>query len=75
MRLSTFISSVEGPFFQNIDLLVENKMFEKAITVLAANLELPSRLGGSRSLFLLANLVHLSYLDQHVCSSSKLYFS
>ncbi|VDN27312.1 unnamed protein product [Gongylonema pulchrum] len=49
----------------NIDFLVENKMFEKAITVLVANLELTDALGGSRSLFLLANLIHLSYLDQH----------
>ncbi|KAL4003660.1 HECT-domain (ubiquitin-transferase) family protein [Acanthocheilonema viteae] len=49
----------------NIDLLVENKMFEKAITVLTTNLDLPNNLGGNRSLFLLANLIHLSYLDQH----------
>ncbi|CAG9533224.1 unnamed protein product [Cercopithifilaria johnstoni] len=49
----------------NIDLLVENKMFEKAIAVLTANRVFPNNLDGNRSLFLLANLIHLSYLDQH----------
>ncbi|KAM3722651.1 Ubiquitin-protein ligase E3B [Dirofilaria immitis] len=48
----------------NTDLLVENKMFEKAIVVLTTK-PILSNLGGNRSLFLLANLIHLSYLDQH----------
>uniref|UniRef100_A0A0R3S056 Ubiquitin-protein ligase E3B n=1 Tax=Elaeophora elaphi TaxID=1147741 RepID=A0A0R3S056_9BILA len=49
----------------NIDLLVENKMFEKAIAILTTNPVLPNNLDSNKSLFLLANLIHLSYLDQH----------
>uniref|UniRef100_A0A8R1TY48 Ubiquitin-protein ligase E3B n=1 Tax=Onchocerca volvulus TaxID=6282 RepID=A0A8R1TY48_ONCVO len=49
----------------NIDSLVENTMFEKALTILRANPVLLNNLDGNRSLFLLANLIHLSYLDQH----------
>ncbi|VDM09003.1 unnamed protein product, partial [Wuchereria bancrofti] len=49
----------------NINLLVENKMFEKSITILTTNPVVLSNLSGNKSLFLLANLIHLSYLDQH----------
>ncbi|KAK6102329.1 HECT-domain (ubiquitin-transferase) family protein [Brugia pahangi] len=49
----------------NINLLVENKMFEKSITILTTNPVVLNNLSGNKSLFLLANLIHLSYLDQH----------
>uniref|UniRef100_A0A915Q147 HECT-type E3 ubiquitin transferase n=1 Tax=Setaria digitata TaxID=48799 RepID=A0A915Q147_9BILA len=49
----------------NTDLLVDNKTFEKAMAVLTMSLVLSNNLSGNKSLFLLANLIHLSYLDQH----------
>lgn len=42
-------------------------MFEKAIAILTENPVLPDSWGGNQSLFLLSNLIHLSYLDRHVC--------
>ncbi|VDN87654.1 unnamed protein product [Brugia pahangi] len=40
-------------------------MFEKSITILTTNPVVLNNLSGNKSLFLLANLIHLSYLDQH----------
>ncbi|VDM45036.1 unnamed protein product [Toxocara canis] len=48
----------------SMDLLVNNGVFGKAVNVLSTNTSILRSLTGNETLFLLANLVHLSYIDQ-----------
>uniref|UniRef100_A0A915CEU8 Ubiquitin-protein ligase E3B n=2 Tax=Parascaris univalens TaxID=6257 RepID=A0A915CEU8_PARUN len=49
---------------QSIDLLVKNGVFSKAVNILSTNSDILCVISGNETLFLLANLIHLSYVDQ-----------
>lgn len=46
---------------------MKNRLFEKALSIMVSGSEFLSGMSGNQCLFLLANLVHLSFLDLNVC--------